>query len=43
MTMDPSLVAFFVAVCIGLASLAGAFAASLIVEATRDELDPDAR
>ena len=43
MTMEPSLVAFLVAVGVGLASVAGAFAASLIVEATRDELDPDAR
>lgn len=42
MTVDGSIVAFLVAVCVGLASLAGAFAASLIVEATRDELDPDA-
>lgn len=38
---EPSLVAFLIAVSVGLASVAGAFAASLIVRATRDDLDPD--
>jgi len=33
--VDPSLVAIIVAISVGVATLAGAFAASLIIDATR--------
>ena len=40
MNVDQSLVALLVAVSMGVATVAGAFAASLIIEATKDEIDP---
>lgn len=39
MNVDPSLVAILVAVSVGVATMAGAFAASLIIEATKDGVD----
>ena len=41
MNVDPSLVAILVAVSVGVATVAGAFAASLIIEATKDEIDTE--
>lgn len=39
MNVDASLVAMLVAVSVGVATVAGAFAASLIIEATKDGID----
>ena len=39
MNVDPSLVAILVAVSVAVAAVAGAFAASLIIEATKDGID----
>ena len=39
MNVDPSLVAVLVAVSVGVATVAGAFAASLLIEATKDGID----
>ena len=36
--MDPSAVAIIVALSVGVAMAAGAFAASLIIEATKDDV-----
>lgn len=41
MNVDPSLVAILVAVSVGVATVAGAFAASLIIEATKGGIDTE--
>lgn len=41
MNVDPSLVAILVAVSVGVATVAGAFAASLIIEATKVGIDSE--
>ena len=41
MNVDPSLVAILVAVSVAVAMVAGAFAASLIIEATKDGIDTE--
>jgi len=43
MNIDPSLIAILVAACVGVALLAGAFAGSLIIEATKGEADTGQR
>ena len=39
MNVDPSLVAILVAVAVGLATVTGGFAAELIIEATKGDID----
>lgn len=41
MGFDPSLVAVLVAVSVGIATFAGAFAATLIIDATKDGSDTE--
>ena len=41
MTVDPSLIAILVALCVGIALAAGGLAASLVIEATKGGADTE--
>lgn len=41
MNVDPSVAAFVVAISVGVATIAGAVAASLIIEATKGDIHAD--